>query len=168
MDVAATTAAVRRIAAELDPDVPVVFRTLREVVSASLADRRFMLLLFGVFGAVALGLATLGVYGVVAYMAARRTAEIGVRMALGARSRDVERLLVKQGAVFACVGVAVGLAAALALTRLVAAYLYGVGTADPATFIGTGLVLLAAAVAASWIPAYRASRIDALVALRHE
>jgi putative ABC transport system permease protein len=168
IDVAATTAAVRRIATELDPNVPVAFRTLREVVSASLADRRFILLLLGVFGAVALGLATMGVYGVIAYMAARRTPEIGVRMALGARSRDIEQLLVKQGTVFACVGVVSGLVAALALTRLVSAYLYGVGAADPATFVGTGLVLLAAGVAASWIPAYRASRIDVLVALRHE
>jgi predicted permease len=167
-DVAATTAAVRRVATELDPNVPVAFRTLREVVSASLADRRFMLLLLGVFGVVALGLATLGVYGVVAYMAARRTAEIGVRMALGARSRDIERLLVKQGTVFASVGVSLGVVAALALTRVVSAYLYGVGAADPVTFVGTGVVLLAAGIAASWIPAYRVSRIDALVALRHE
>ena len=168
IDVAATTAAARRIAAELNPDVPVEFRTLRAVVSASLADRRFVLLLLGVFGAVALVLATMGVYGVVAYAAARRTSEIGVRMALGAQRRDIERLLVKQGAAFACVGVALGLVAAFALTRVLAGFLYGVGAADPTTFTVAGMALFAAAIAASWIPAYRASRADAVIALRHE
>jgi predicted permease len=168
MDIASTAAAARQIATELNPDVPVALRALREVVSASLADRRFVLLLLGVFGAVALVLATMGVYGVVAYMAARRTSEIGVRMALGAQRRDIERLLVKQGAGFAIAGVALGLVAALALTRLLAGFLYGVGAADPATFAATGVALFAAAVAASWIPAYRASKADALVALRHE
>ncbi len=127
-----------------------------------------MLLLLGIFGAVALVLATTGVYGVVAYMAVRRTSEIGVRMALGAQRRDIERLLVKQGAAFACVGVALGLVAALALTRLLASFLYGVGAADPTTFAVAGAALFAAAITASWIPAYRASRADALVALRHE
>jgi putative ABC transport system permease protein len=168
IDVASTTAAARRIATELNPDVPVAFRTLRAVVSASLADRRFVLLLLGIFGAVALVLATTGVYGVVAYMAARRTAEIGVRMALGAQRRDIERLLVKQGAVFAGVGVALGLVAALALTRALAGFLYGIGAADPTTFTVAGVALLATAIIASWIPAYRASKADAVIALRHE
>jgi predicted permease len=168
MDVAGTTAAVRRIATELDPDVPVAFRTLREVVASSLADRRFMLLLLVIFGAVALVLATMGVYGVVAYMAVRRTSEIGVRMALGAQSRDVERLLVRQGARFALAGVALGLLAAFAVTRLVAGFLYGVGATDPATFAVAAVALLVAALMASWIPAYRVSKIEAVVALRHE
>ncbi len=168
IDVASTTVAARRIATELNPDVPVAFRTLRAVVSASLADRRFVLLLLGIFGAVALVLATTGVYGVVAYMAARRTAEIGVRLALGAQRRDIERLLVRQGAAFACIGVALGLAAALALTRVLAGFLYGVGAADAATFTVAGVALLATAIVASWIPAYRASKADAVIALRHE
>jgi putative ABC transport system permease protein len=168
MDVAATTAAVRRLATELDPGVPVAFRTLREVVASSLADRRFMLLLLGIFGAVALALATIGVYGVVAYIAVRRTSEIGVRMALGAQSRDVERLLVRQGARFAFGGVALGLLAAFAVTRLVAGFLYGVGAADPVTFAGAAVALFVAAMMASWIPAHRVSKIEAVVALRHE
>jgi putative ABC transport system permease protein len=168
MDVAATTAAVRRIATELDPGVPVAFKTLREVVTSSLADRRFMLLLLGIFGAFALVLATMGVYGVVAYMAARRTSEIGIRMALGAQSRDVERLLVRQGARFALAGVALGLLAAFAVTRLVAGFLYGVGATDPVTFAAAAVALLVAAIMASWIPAHRVSKIEAVVALRHE
>ncbi|RPI58560.1 MAG: FtsX-like permease family protein, partial [Lysobacterales bacterium] len=168
IDVASTAAAARRIATELNPEVPIAFRTLREIVSASLADRRFVLLMLGIFGAVALVLATMGVYGVIAYMALRRTAEIGVRMALGAQRRDVERLLVKQGAVFALAGVALGLVAAFALTSLLTSFLYDVGVADPATFVAASLTLLLTAVAASWVPAYRAARIDAVVALRNE
>jgi predicted permease len=168
IDVAPTAAAARRIATELNPDVPIAFRTLREIASASLADRRFVLLMLGIFGAVALVLATMGVYGVVAYMALQRTSEIGVRMALGAQRRDVERLIVKQGAVFALAGVALGLVAAFALTRLLTSLLYGVGAADPATFTVAGVALFAAAIAASWIPAHRASKADAVIALRHE
>jgi hypothetical protein len=168
IDVATTTAAVRRIVTELDADVPVAFRTLREVVSASLADRRFMLLVLGLFGAVALVLATLGVYGVVAYIAARRTGEIGVRMALGARSRDVERLLLRQGIGLACAGVALGLLVAFAVSRAVGALLYGVGVADPATFAAAAAALLLAALLASWLPAHRASQLHPVVALRQE
>ena len=167
-DSVSTTASVRRIATELNPEAPVAFRTLRNVVSGSLADRRFVLQMLGIFGAVALVLATTGVYGVVAYMAVRRTSEIGVRLALGAQPWAIERMLVRQGAAFACAGVAVGLVAAFALTRVLASFLYGVGAADPTTFMATGVTLFAAAIAASWIPAYRAARVDALVALRHE
>jgi ABC-type antimicrobial peptide transport system permease subunit len=90
-----------------------------------------------------------------------------VRVALGAQRGDIERLLVKQGAAFALAGVVLGLIAAFALTRFVAGFLYGVAAADPVTFVVTGIALFAVAVAASWIPAYRASRVDALVALRH-
>jgi hypothetical protein len=166
-DVAGMTATARRVANELDPEVPTAFKPLREVVSASLADRRFLLLLIALFGGVALTLATTGVYGVVAYMAAQRTPEIGVRVALGARERDVVKLIVRQGAAFALAGVAVGLLAAFALTRVLAGFLYGIGAADPPTFAVTGVALLVAAIVASWIPAQRAARIDAVEALRH-
>jgi ABC-type antimicrobial peptide transport system permease subunit len=165
---AALAAPARRIARELDPEVPVAFKTVREVVSASLADRQFVLLLLGLFGGLALVLATTGVYGVIAYQALQRTPEIGIRIALGARARDVVRLLVRQGAAFAMAGIAVGLVAAFALTRVLASLLYGVGTADPATFSATAVSLFVAAVVASWIPAYRASRVDAVGALRHQ
>jgi ABC-type antimicrobial peptide transport system permease subunit len=109
-----------------------------------------------------------GVYGVVGYMAARRTREIGVRVALGARGPDIVGLLVREGAVFAVGGVAIGLAAAAGLTRVVRSWLYGVGGADPATFAVVAATMTAVALAASWLPAYRASRTDAMDALRRE
>ena len=168
VDPAALTASARRIARELDPQVPTRFRTLTDVVSTSLADRRFVLLLLALFGGLALVLASMGVYGVIAYMASQRTRELGVRMALGARGKDVEAMLVRQGAAFALAGVAVGLVAALALTRFLASLLYGVGATDPLSFAATALVLLAAALVASWIPAHRAARVDPMVALRYE
>jgi ABC-type antimicrobial peptide transport system permease subunit len=109
-----------------------------------------------------------GVYGVMAYAAQQRTAEIGVRMALGAQGRHVVRLLVRQGAALAVPGVAVGLAAAFATTRLLRSLLFGVGASDAATFAVTAAAVLVAAIAASWIPAFRASRVEAVQALRHE
>src|SRR5213079_3423720 len=149
VDPAALTASARSVARELDPQVPTRFRTLTDVVSTSLADRRFVLVLLALFGGLALVLASMGVYGVIAYMASQRTRELGVRMALGARGRDVEAMLVRQGAAFALV-------AAFALTRFLASLLFGVGATDPLSFAATALVLLAAALLASWIPARRA------------
>ncbi|HEX5420336.1 MAG TPA: ADOP family duplicated permease, partial [Gammaproteobacteria bacterium] len=166
-DPAAVIASARRIAQALDPTVPVAFEPLSTIVSASLADRQFILLLLSLFGGLALVLAATGVYGVTAYMAAQRTAEIGVRMALGARDGDVMRLLLRQGAAFAAVGIAIGLAAAFILTRVLRGFLYGVGAADPATFAAIVLVVFVITIAASGIPAYRASRIEAIEALRH-
>jgi putative ABC transport system permease protein len=165
---AAVAAAARAAAREIDPQVPVAFRTLREIVVASLADRQLVLRLLAVFGALALVLATTGVYSVVSYMALQRTREIGVRIALGARHRDVVRLLVRQGAAFAAGGIAIGLAVAFVSTRVLARWLYGVGSVDPATFSVVAVALLVAALVASLIPAYRASRRDATEALRHE
>jgi putative ABC transport system permease protein len=167
-DAAAMIAAARRVANALDPEVPTRFERLREVVSASLADRRFVLVLLGLFGGLALMLATTGVYGVVTYMALQRTPEIGVRVALGAQPRDVVRLLVGQGALFATAGIAVGLVAAFMLARLLESLLYGVSTADATTYAATSVALLVATAVASLIPAYRASRVDAVEALRHE
>jgi hypothetical protein len=161
-------ASARSIARELDPEVPTAFVALEDVVSGSLADRRFVLLLLALFGGVALVLATTGVYAVIAYMALQRTPEIGVRMALGAQGRDVVRLLLRQGAAFAIAGIAAGLLAAFLLTRVLASFLYGVGVADPATFVATAAALFAATLAASWVPAYRASRVAPVEALRHE
>ncbi len=167
-DVAVLTTSARRLTRELDPEVPTRFRTLEDVVSASSADRRFVLVLVALFGSLALVLATMGLYGVIAYMASQRTPEIGVRMALGARGEDVVRLFVRQGAVFAGVGIGVGLVAAFALTRFLAGLLYGVGTMDPVSFLATAVTLLVTALVASWIPARRAARVDPMRALRHE
>jgi putative ABC transport system permease protein len=167
-DEGALTAASRAFAQELDPQVPVAFKTLGDIVSASLANRLLVLRLLAVFGALALVLATTGVYSVVSYMALQRTREIGVRIALGARDGDVVRLLVRQGAAFAAGGIAIGLAVAFASTRVLASLLYGVGRLDPATFSVVAVALLLAALGASWVPAYRASRGSATEALRHE
>jgi putative ABC transport system permease protein len=167
-NVAALTAAAREVARDLDPQVPVAFRTLRDVVSAWMAQRQFVLVLLALFGVLALLLAATGVYGVVAYRAVRRTREIGVRIALGARAPEVVRLLVRQGAMCAVGGVAIGLIVAIVSTRLVASWLYGVGATDPMTFAAVAVAMIAVALAATWVPAYRASRTEAMEALRHD
>jgi hypothetical protein len=167
-DVAALTAAARQVARDVDPQVPVAFRTLREVVGTWMAQRQSVLGLLALFGVLALVLAATGVYGVLGYRAVQRTREIGVRVALGARRPDVVRLLVREGALFALGGVAIGLIVASVSTRLVASWLYGVGGIDPATFAAVAVAMIAVSLAASWIPAYRASRTDAMEALRHD
>ena len=167
-DVAALTAAAREVARNVDPQVPVAFRTLREVVATWMAQRQSVLGLLALFGVLALVLAATGVYGVLGYRAVQRTREIGVRVALGARGRDVLRMLVREGALFAVGGVVIGLIVASVSTRLVASWLYGVGGLDPATFAAVAVAMIAVALAASWIPAYRASRTDAMEALRHD
>src|SRR5262249_43814207 len=133
-DPGATTIAMRAELQALDPSLPAEFRTVDQVMSASLAPRRFSLLLLGAFAAVALLLAVTGTYGVTAYAVARRTRQIGVRVALGARPRTVVAMVVGQGAAMAVVGVAIGVAAALALARLLASVLYRVSATDPVTF----------------------------------
>jgi predicted permease len=143
-------------------------QTMESVISDSIAAQRFAMILLGAFAALALGLASLGIYGVIAYMVGQRTQEIGVRMALGAQQKDVLRLVLWQGTRLALLGVAIGLGAALALTRLMARLLYGISATDPATFAGLATVLTAIAIAACWIPARRAMRVDPVVALRYE
>jgi putative ABC transport system permease protein len=165
---AALIETARRIASEIDPEVPVELYPLADVVSGSVADRRFVLLLLGAFGALALVLATTGVYGVISYAALQRTSEMGVRMALGATGRDVSRLLVRQGAALAVVGVVAGVLAAFVLSHVLASFVYGIGVADPMTFSAVAVALLAAACLASWVPALRASRVEPVDALRHE
>jgi predicted permease len=163
------TAAVRHEIQTLDANLPpfnVV--TLSENIDISLFPARFGALLLGGFGVLALVLATVGIYGVMSYSVSKRTHEIGIRMALGAQANNVLRLVVGQGMLLALIGVAVGLAAALALTRVVKNLLYGVGATDLATFAAIALLLIAVALLACFLPARRATKVDPLVALRYE
>ena len=160
---------VRSAIWSVDKDLAVTrVRTMEEVRSLSIASQRLNLLLFALFAALALVLATVGTYGVMAYSVAQRTREIGIRMALGARSNEVLRLVLAQGFRLAAVGLLIGIAAALALTRLMTSMIYGVSSTDAATFITVALLLAFVALAACYIPARRAMRVDPMVALRYE
>jgi predicted permease len=166
-DPTAVMASVRRAVAEIDPrEVVYNVQTMNEVVSNSFAARRLSMMLLGVFAALALVLACVGIYGVISYLVGQRTHEIGVRMALGAQQNDVLRLIIGHGARMALVGVAVGIVAAMGLTRLMANQLFGVGPHDPITFVGVAGLLIIVAVAACYIPARRAMRVDPIIALR--
>jgi len=160
--------AARQIFHDRAPDVPVKFSTFANEMGGWLGDRRFLLLLVGLFAAAALALAAVGIYGVVAFSVTRRTQEIGVRMALGAQRSDVLRLVVGEGARLALAGVAIGVAASFAITRLVSSLLYGVSATDPMTFAGVAGLLAVVALLASYIPARRAMRLDPSSALRWE
>jgi putative ABC transport system permease protein len=161
--------AVQQEVFALDPAQPVYdVRTLGELISQSVAPRRFVMLLLGGFAALAVLLATVGIYGVIAYSVSRRTHEIGVRMALGAQSTHVMRLVVRQGMGLALGGLGIGLAGALVSTRLMAGLIYGVSPTDPLTFASVSALLCAAALVACWIPARRATRVNPMEALRHE
>jgi predicted permease len=154
---------------QLNGDVPVTqIETLRGWVAESISRPRSTASLFALFAALALVLGAIGVYGVISYSVAQRTREIGIRMAMGARRRQVLLLIVGQGAVLALTGVAVGLLGALLLTRLMSSLLYGVGAADLSTYVGVALLLVVVAIAASYIPARRAMHVDPIVALRYE
>jgi len=160
--------AARGILQDLNPEIPARFRTFSQVYSASLGSRRFNVILIGFFGITALLLATAGVFGVMAYSVSRRTREIGVRVALGAGYGEVLRLILSQGLRTIFIGVAIGIAGSLALTRTVESLLFGVTATDPLTFGGVTLLLVGAALLASYIPARRAARVDPMVALRFE
>lgn len=160
--------AARGIFRDLAPDVPVKFSTFADEMGGWLAARRFLLLLVGVFAAAALALAAIGIYGVVAFSVTRRTQEIGIRIAVGAQRTDVLRLVVGEGARLALAGVAIGIAASLAVTRLLSSLLFGVRATDPVTFAAVALLLGAVALLASYIPARRAMRLDPNIALRYE
>jgi predicted permease len=142
--------------------------TMEQIISDSLTERRFTMLLLIIFASTALVLAAVGIYGVMSYAVSRRTHELGVRMALGATRREILRLVVREGMVLAAAGTAVGLAVALGLTRLMASLLYGVRPADPATLAAVSVLLAGIALLACYIPAWRATRVDPMVALRYE
>ncbi|HUO34478.1 MAG TPA: ABC transporter permease [Candidatus Acidoferrum sp.] len=161
--------ALRDVSEQLNPNQVVYrFQRMNEIVSNSIAMQRFSLVLFGAFAVLALVLSSVGIYGVLTYIAAQRTHEIGVRMALGAQQRDVLRMVLLQGARVTLIGVGIGLIAALGLTRLMSNIVFGVRPDDPLTFGAFALLLLLVALAACYVPAHRATRIDPLVALRYE
>jgi predicted permease len=160
---------VRREIAAVDKGTPVYdVRTMDDIVSGSMSRSRFDTALFGIFGLLALLMVVAGIYAVISYSVAQRTHEIGIRMALGARKGDVLRMVVGQGIRLALIGVAIGLAGAVALTRFLSSLVYGVKPTDPLTFIAVPLVLVAVALLACYFPARRAAKVDPMVALRHE
>jgi len=142
--------------------------TMNELVSSSITQQRFIVLLLGCFALLSLVLAAVGIYGVMSYSVSQRTHEIGIRLALGARSTNVLALVLKSGMALAAIGVAIGVTGALALTRLMSTLLFGVTPKDATTFVGLSLGLLAVAFVACYVPARRATKVDPLVALRYE
>jgi ABC-type antimicrobial peptide transport system permease subunit len=169
VDPASLVPRIRTEVNALDPDVPVAgVATLESWVTKARAQTRFLLALITSLAGLALVLAALGLYGVISYSARQRTREIGVRVALGASDRDVVRLILGHGMTIAGIGIALGLAASVALTRVVTSYLVGVTPTDPITFAGVPVVLLAVSAVASYLPARRASIVDPVHALREE
>jgi putative ABC transport system permease protein len=163
------TSAVREQLGELDSTLPVAdVRLMEDVLSRAQARPRFLTLLLSLFSFVALAIATVGIYGVVSYSVARRTKEFGLRMVLGAQGGDVLGLVMKQGAGMVAIGIIAGLATAFALTRLMASLLFGVTATDLPTFVGVTVLLFAVALAACYLPARRATRVDPIRTLRYE
>ena len=161
--------AVRNAIWAVDKDQPVSnLRSMDEIVSEAVARQRFSMLLLGIFAALAMVLAAVGIYGVMSYSIAQRTREIGLRIALGAQKSDVLKMILRQGLRFVAAGLAIGLAASFALTRVMASLLFGISATDPATFVSISLVLIAVALLASYIPAVRAMKIDPMLALRYQ
>jgi putative ABC transport system permease protein len=161
--------ALREAVVATDPLVPTgAIRSMDQVLSRSLALRSFMMMLLSIFGGLALVLASVGIYGVIAFAVSQRTREIGVRMALGAKPADVLRMVLREGMTLVAAGVVLGVAAALMLTRLLEGMVYGVKVRDPLIFVTVNLLLVAVSLAACYIPARRATRVDPLVALRYE
>jgi len=166
---AGVTESVREAVHAIDPDLPLAkVATLATLVDDSMSQPRFSVLLLGSFGVLALLLAAIGMYGVISYSVLQRTQEIGIRMALGAQRHKVFRMVLGQGARLAAMGIAIGLVAALGVTRLMARFLFGVRPTDPLTFAGVSLLLLGIALLACYLPARRAMRVDPMVALKYE
>ncbi len=169
VDPASLTGAVRNAIRAVDPDTPVYqIAPMRQLISTSVAQRRFTLVLLGVFAAIALLMSAIGIYGVMTYTVSQRTQEIGIRVALGAQTGDVLRLVIMEGMSLVIAGAIIGLTAASAATRLMEGLLFGVKATDPLAFSMLPLLLVSVALLACYIPARRATKVDPMVALRYE
>jgi putative ABC transport system permease protein len=169
VDPASLTAAVRNEIRAVDANVPIYqIATMRQLISSSVAQRRFTLVLLAGFAGIALLMSAIGIYGVMSYTVTQRTQEIGIRVALGAQTGDVLKLVIRQGMLLVLVGVANGLIGAFGLTRLMEGLLFGVSASDPLTFAGISVLLISVALLACYVPARRAAKVDPLIALRYE
>jgi putative ABC transport system permease protein len=167
--VAATVATMRDAVREVDPRLPIYnVQTMQTIVDRSTAQERLDTLLLGVFAAAAILLATLGIYGVVSYSVAQRRQEIGVRITLGAQRGDILRLVLREGASLAALGVAIGLVGAFLATRFIQSWLFEIGRGDPLTLVGASSLLVTVALLASYVPARRATRVDPAITMRSE
>jgi len=166
MDLASS---IRREVLSVDNDQPVTeIKPMTQFLSESVFRRRFLTILLGLFSALALTLAVVGIYGLMSYSVSQRTHEIGIRMALGASSRAVLKLVIGQGMTLALFGVVIGVSGAFGLTRIMSGLLFGITATDPLTFAATSLLLTGVALGACFVPARRATRVDPMVALRYE
>ena len=161
--------AIMRVVQSVDKDAPIAhIETVDQILSNSSAEPRFQTALVGSFGVLGFILAIIGIYGVISYSVVQQTHEIGVRMALGAQPRDILHMILRKGMLLAIAGIAIGIGGALALTRVLRSMLFEIEPTDPATFVGVAIFLTIAALAACYIPARRATKVDPMVALRHE
>jgi putative ABC transport system permease protein len=168
-DPRATLNTVRRVVKDFDGMMPMTGLTpMDQLLSTTIADRKFNTFLLGAFAAVALSLAAVGIYGLIAYSVAQRTRELGIRIALGAVPRDVLFLVIRQGATLALAGIVVGTLGAIVTTRWMRSMLFQVNPLDPVTFAAVGVVLAAVAIGASWAPALRAARVSPVTAMRND
>jgi ABC-type antimicrobial peptide transport system permease subunit len=166
---ASVIAAVREAVMSIDSDLPIFdIRTQNEQIAATISQERLLVALTSAFAGLSLMLASVGIYGIMANSVARRTSEIGIRMALGAEARDVLRMILREAALLAFIGAMIGAAAAMGLTRYIRSMLFGVDPIDPPTIGVAVLLMLVVAVVAGWLPARRASRLEPMMALRHE
>ena len=160
---------LRRAVRDVDNDQPIYnVRTMRRILSESVTLRRLTMLVLTAFSSLALGLALMGIYGVLSYAVSQRTHELGIRIALGAPDREILSSILKYGLGLTLIGVGVGLAASFTLTRVMSSLLFGVSPTDPATFVGATLLLILVSFVGCYIPARRATRVDPMAALRHE